>query len=124
MDTLAGLRVLVVEDEGAVAFLIESLLEDLGCQVVASVGRVSAAVPLARSAQLDIAVLDVNVAGEKVFPVCDALAARGIPFVFSTGYGAAGIRADLAGHPVIAKPFTQTELHDALSLAVQRRLAA
>lgn len=122
MMCLAGSRVLLVEDEGAVALLIEDMLEDLGCSLVASIGRVPAATRAAGSLAFDIAVLDVNVAEERVFPVCDVLIRRGIPFVFSTGYGSAGICADLTGFPVLTKPFTLEELRSALVAAFEQWL--
>jgi CheY-like chemotaxis protein len=82
------LRILVVEDEGLVAMLIEDLLDDLGCEVAGSVGSVGQAMAwLEGGGQADAALLDVNLAGESVWPVADALAARGVPFAFTTGYG-------------------------------------
>ena len=83
-----SLRILVVEDEGLVALTLEDLLEDLGCQVVGSVGTLAAAMEFVGSgAAFDAAFLDVNVGGERVFPVAEALAERAVPFAFTTGYG-------------------------------------
>nr|BFE97580.1 hypothetical protein GCM10020185_81160 [Pseudomonas brassicacearum subsp. brassicacearum] len=67
MTPFVGVRVLVVEDEGAVALLIEDMLEEFGCEVVASVARLAAARDMAGSVQVDLAILDVNLAGERVF---------------------------------------------------------
>jgi CheY-like chemotaxis protein len=116
-DTALGLRLLVVEDEAMVAMLVEDMLEDLGCTVVAVAGNVAAAIAIAdqHDAVFDGALLDVNLGGEKVFPVADALAARGVPFVFATGYGQAGIEARFLGAPVISKPFGFESLRSALS---------
>ena len=99
MSPLAGTRVLVVEDEGAIALLIEEMLEEFGCEVVASVARLAAACEIAGSVQVDLAILDVNLAGERVFPVADILRERQIPFLFSTGYGAIGLPAEYAARP-------------------------
>jgi CheY-like chemotaxis protein len=114
---LAGLRLLVVEDEAMVAMMVEDMLADLGCTVVEVAGTVAKGLALASSedAALDGALLDINVGGEKVFPVAEALAARRVPFVFATGYGAAGLEARFAGVPVLAKPFQRTALERALT---------
>lgn len=120
MSVLSGLRLLLVEDESHVAMLVEDMLADMGCQVVASAARVSEALRLIEGTDIDAAVLDVNVAGEKVFPVAERLRERGIPFVFATGYGADGLREDLRTHPVIAKPFPQSQLQKALIKAIKQ----
>ena len=97
-DLLLGLRVLVVEDEALVAMQLEDMLDELGCVVVDVAGTVSRGVALAADAAvaLDGAILDVNLGGEKVYPVAERLAARGVPFVFCTGYGVAGIATHFA----------------------------
>lgn len=110
MAELTGLRVLLVEDEGGVALLLENMLEELGCELVGSVARISRAMEAARSRPLDFAILDVNVAGETSFDLARSLRERGTPFVFSTGYGASGLPADLADCAVLAKPFTLDSL--------------
>ncbi len=109
-DSLRGLRILVVEDEMVVAMLLEDMLADLGCEVVGPASRVEEALRLAGSQAVDGAVLDVNVAGAEVYPVAEALAQRGIPFVFATGYGTVGLRDDYRGAPTVQKPFRQDEL--------------
>jgi CheY-like chemotaxis protein len=111
---LAGLRVLLVEDEAMVALLIEDVLEELGCVTVGPAARVSAALDLIDAHPVDLAVLDVNLGGETVFPVADRLADRGVPFLFSTGYGAAGLIDRHAGRPVLPKPFDPDQLGPAL----------
>jgi CheY-like chemotaxis protein len=67
--------------------------------------------------QVDLAILDVNVAGEPIYPVAEALAQRSIPFVFSTGYGSAGIRDAFRDRPVLQKPFAQHDLKQKLLVA-------
>ena len=91
MADLDGLRVLVVEDEGGVALLIEQMLEDLGCVVAASVATLANAIKAARGDTFDFALLDVNLDGELVFPVAEILKVRQRPFIFSTGYGRMGV---------------------------------
>ena len=82
----AGLRVLIVEDEMLLAFMLQDMLAEWGCAVVGPAGRVAKALSLAGSEALDGAILDVNVAGTEVYPVARALAARRIPFIFVSGY--------------------------------------
>lgn len=114
---LSGLRVLVVEDEAAISLLLEDMLLDLGCEVVGPAGRLAVAKVMAEEENLDLAILDVNVAGEPIYPVVDALAKRGVPFVFSTGYGSAGIDEPYRNRPVLQKPFGQSDLARLLSSA-------
>lgn len=116
-SSLLGLRLLVVEDEALIAMLVEDMLTDFGCVVVGVAGTVADGLAIVRSRDvaLDGAVLDVNVGGEKVFPVADALAARGVPFLFATGYGAAGVVGQHANTRVVAKPFQPKVFRDALA---------
>lgn len=115
-DGLApGLRVLLVEDEIMVALLLEDMLADLGHRAVGPVARLDKAVELARREALDAAILDLNVGGKEVYPVADALAARGIPFIFSSGYGRNGLRAPYADRPMLTKPFRRHDLRAALA---------
>ncbi|MBV9078055.1 MAG: response regulator [Methylobacteriaceae bacterium] len=116
--SLAGLKVLVVEDEVAISLLLEDMLLDLGCEVVGPAGRLSAALKHAEADAIDLALLDVNLAGEPIYPVAEVLARRGIPFVFSTGYGSAGIQDGFRDRPVVQKPFAQNDLEAKLRLAV------
>ena len=106
-----GPRVLLVEDEGLVAMMVEDMLSDMGCEVAASLARVRDTLEwLEKGEALDGALLDVNLGGgEKVFPVAEALAARHIPFAFTTGYG------DVSGSPfpnapVLGKPMQRRNL--------------
>lgn len=109
-SNLAGLRVLVVEDEMMVSMLIEDMLDDLGCKVVGPASRLDEALALAGEAELDCAVLDVNLGGQSIFPLADFLRAKGAPFAFATGYGDAGLREIDKGSPVLQKPFRETDL--------------
>ena len=93
-----------------VSMMLEDMLSDLGCEVVGPAASLNSGLRLARSAEVDAAVLDVNLAGEKAFPIADVLAERGVPFVYATGYGRAGLRDDDAGRPVVQKPYSVQEL--------------
>jgi len=120
MTPFTGIKVLLVEDEGAIAMLIEEMLEDLGCTVVASVARLAKALQVANVLDVDLAILDVNLAGERVFPVACVLRARNIPFLFSTGYGASGLPREFADCPVLHKPFSETDLRLKVALTLKR----
>jgi CheY-like chemotaxis protein len=97
---------LIVEDESLVAMLIEEALTEIGLPTLGPATRVAKAIQLIEAHPPEGAVLDVNLAGEKVYPVADTLAAFGIPFVFLTGYGEAGVRQGYEGRPVLQKPFS------------------
>ena len=101
---LAGLRILVVEDEPIVAWDLADALERQGCQVVGPAYDMAQAEKLSREHVLDGAVLDVHLGGRKVFPVADILSEGTIPVCFVTGYGVTGLRPDDLDHPVLQKP--------------------
>jgi DNA-binding response OmpR family regulator len=111
---LRGLRILVVEDEFLVAMELETMLQDLGAEVIGPLGRLDEAVAIAREETLELAILDVNIGGQLVTPVADALTARAIPFVFCTGYDGARLPGRHASAPVLMKPCQAHELKDAL----------
>jgi len=105
MTRLTGRRVLVVEDEALVAMLVEDALLDAGAAVLGPAATVSEALLLLEQERPDVAVLDLNLAGETSTPVADVLAKRGVPFVVATGYGAEGLPPSHAHVPVLAKPY-------------------
>lgn len=116
---LSGRRVLIVEDESLVAMLLETILEDMGCTPVGPASTVTEGLSMvATDEPLDAALLDVNVAGSQVFPVAQALKDRGVPFVFSTGYGQGGLPDVWRGQSTIQKPFTEAAVRDALMAAM------
>ena len=104
------LRVLLVEDEGLVAMMLEDILEDLGCEIAGSLASVESALAwIEDGGSADLALLDVNLSGKPVFPVADALEARGVPFVFATGYGE-GHDPRFKDTPLLGKPIRQDRL--------------
>ena len=117
-STEPPLRVLVVEDESLLAMLIEDVLAGEGWEVVASAATVAEALAAVEQGGFDVALLDVNVAGEEMFPVAEALLRRELPLLFASGYGSHGVRRDLRHLPVIAKPFHPAALVEALRAAV------
>lgn len=108
-------RVLVVEDEILIGMLLEDMLHELGYEVAATASRVEDAKTLAREAQVDAAILDVNLNGQEVYPVAEILADRGIPFVFATGYGERGLPPAYRQRPTLQKPFQQETLEHKLA---------
>lgn len=117
-EMLNGRRVLVVEDESLVAMLLETILEDMGCTTVGPAATVADGLAMVEGETLDAALLDVNVAGHQVFPIAEALKARGVPFVFSTGYGEGGLPDEWRGQATLQKPFTESAVRDALMKAM------
>jgi len=116
---LSARRVLLVEDEALVAMLLETILEDMGCIPVGPAATVEDGLAMvADPAPLDGALLDVNIAGRQVFPIAEALKARGVPFVFSTGYGVGGLPDEWRGHATVQKPFTEAAIRNALMQAM------
>ena len=117
--TLVGRRILVVEDEMMIAMLVEDMLAELGCSVVGPAHALDVALNLARTEQgIDAALLDVNLGGQPVFAVADALREKGVPAIFSTGYGDDGLRDVDRGSQVLQKPFRAGDLAKALSAAL------
>ena len=111
---LTGLKILVVEDEMLVSMLVEDMLTDFGCSVVGPAADLAEAMQLAQQGGFDAALLDVNLGGKPIFPVADLLRDNGVPFIFASGYGEAGIEASHRGAPVLQKPFREVDLSKAL----------
>jgi len=115
-------RVLVVEDEMMVAMLVEDMLTDLGYVVATVASRMESAIEHAERADFDLAILDLNLNGEKSYPVAEALRARNVPFLFATGYGEAALPQAFRDVPTLQKPFVSGQLQHALDLlGVSRR---
>jgi CheY-like chemotaxis protein len=111
---ISAKRVLVVEDEYLVAMDMSAYLEAAGAYVVGLASNVNAALEVLERTELDCAILDVNLRGEMAYPIADALAARGIPFVFTTGYDARALPARFAGVKRCEKPTTPEAISRAL----------
>lgn len=117
-SALAGLRVLVVEDEYMVAEHIATLLEDFGCVVVGPVATIEHALVALDEGGLDGTMLDANLDGISSAPVAAALRAATMPFIVATGYGTLTLGSEaLDDAPRVAKPFSAAELEAALTAA-------
>jgi len=103
-------RILVVEDNFLVATLLSEILEAAGWQVVGPVAHLATALEAAASEDFDLAVLDVNLGGQTVYPVAEVLDARRVPFVFVTACGRDALPPSFCGRPHVGKPFAPGEL--------------
>lgn len=113
-------RVLIVEDEMLIALMLQDMLQDAGMIIEGVANSLTAGLDLARTANAQLAILDVNLSGDEAYPIADVLRGRGIPFLFSTGYGAESLRADYATVPQLMKPFQQDLLRNAIEAALAR----
>lgn len=119
-ETLSGRRILVVEDEYFIADDLARALAQLGAEVIGPVPTVADAMRLVAAGGMELAVLDINLQGETVLPLADALRRHGIPFVFATGYDRASIPDAYADVPCWEKPFRPEELASFLPRLARR----
>jgi CheY-like chemotaxis protein len=112
---LAGRRILVVEDSPVVGPFTVDILADLGCEVVGPAPNMAAARELADAAAFDAALMDVHIRGERVFPLCEMLDQKGIPFVLTSGYADWHMPDKWDDRPRLQKPYTVDQVEEALS---------
>ena len=120
MDGQASAKpsILIVEDDTMIRMMIVDMVEDLGYAVAAEASEIDEALRLLQTTAFDVAILDVNLNGKIVLPVAEALRARGLPFVFSTGYGAEGVPEGFRGELILQKPFQMDALKKAIETAL------
>ncbi len=111
--------ILLVEDEPLVAMMLADMLSELGHMVDGPHSRLKDAMGSARNGDIQAGILDVNLGGESIYGVADVLNARGIPFVFVTGYSADSIDRRFADVPVLQKPIERQKLQAVLSVIAQ-----
>lgn len=118
---LVGQRILVVEDDYLVALALSSALEDAGARVIGPISGAQEAMALIEEGreQFDVAILDVDLNGEKSYCVADALASRNIRFVFATGYGADAVDDRYRHYARCQKPFDHQALFRTLNVGAQ-----
>jgi CheY-like chemotaxis protein len=114
---LAGLHILIVEDEMILALDLSDIVSALGC-TSAMVARIGKGLQLIETQRFAAAVIDLNLGGEPVYPVADELDRRGIPYVIATGYGAGGVLAAYHDHPILSKPYSRRDVETALRKAI------
>ncbi len=119
-----GLRVLVVEDEFMIAMLIEETLQDHDYAVIGPFNSLDQALDAVAGDLPDAALLDVNLRGEKVYPLAELLHRSGVPFVLLSGYGSDAIPADRPDWQACSKPFNPKELINALAQQIASRSEA
>ncbi len=115
---LQGVDVLLVEDESLVSFLIEDMLLELGAGAVRHASHLESGFKLAAEKTPGLAVLDVNLGGEAIFPLAETLALARVPILFITGYGRDGLGGAWAGYEVLQKPLTLSQLEGAVRAAL------
>ncbi len=124
-QALRGRRILVLEDEGLIMLTITDVLEGLGCEIVAAEARADKALDAVGRTPIDAALLDVNLGeGETSYAVANALAARGIPFAFLTGYGSVSLGPEHETRPVLAKPVDDRRLEEMMTRLLAPRAPA
>ena len=115
-ESPAALRILLIEDEAAISLMLESVLDQLGYDVVGPVSDLGSALALADATTIDCGLLDVQLGADTVYELAELLEARRIPFVFATGYE--HIQKRFTDVPVVRKPFTETEIEGAILKAL------
>ena len=112
-DDIRGRRILIAEDEAMIALDLESVLEDLGCEIIGPVANVEDIVLQCEAHHPDGALLDINLRGKQVFAVLPQLIQQGLPVIITSGYDDVTlIPQDFRGLPRISKPFNQTALRE------------
>lgn len=114
---IEGLRILLIEDEVVIAMTAEDMLQEIGCTVAAQASTFDEAMAQASMADFDLALLDINLNGVMSLPVAQALRDNGKPFIFTTGYGNAGLEKDFNDVVVVTKPYTLRSLSHAIRSA-------
>jgi DNA-binding response OmpR family regulator len=109
----------LAEDEALIRMMLTDMIEEIGHRVAAEAGTIDKALSLASNGEFDVAILDVNLDGQQSFPIAEALARRGIAFLFATGYGTVGLPPGISGAPVLEKPFQLQDLQEALRAALE-----
>jgi len=111
-------NIFLVEDEALIRMMLADMVEELGHRVVAEAGNVETGRELAQSASFDLALLDINLDGYSVAPVAEVIEKRGLPFLFVSGYGLAGLPQAFRERPVLQKPFLISKLNDAIGALI------
>ena len=108
-------RILIVEDEFLIATTLEEMLIEQGHEIIGIAPTLQEGVRMASDPACQGALLDLNLNGEKSLPIADILQKRGVPFVYTTGYGDS--IASMAGDvPILSKPYTQADVKHAIGL--------
>ena len=118
---LSGRSILIIEDEMLILMMIEDMLADLGCESIAVASKIGQAITLIDDQVFDAAMLDLNLNGMESYPIADALAARDVPYFFSTGNSLSNVKDGYRDQGVLKKPFTFEQLSNMLSRSLLRQ---
>src|SRR5215208_1193813 len=113
-NALEARRILIVEDSSVVAPFTADVLGELGYAVVGPAPNMAAARDLVDGEEFDAAVMDIHIRGERVFPLCESLSAKGVPFVLTSGYADWQMPDKWQDVPRLQKPHTIDQMQDAL----------
>ena len=111
---LSGRRILIVEDEPMVAWVLDDMLNDFGCTVIGAANRIEEALAMIPAHDIEAVVLDVNLRDVMSYPIADMLVARSVPFVFTTGYARTRLLEAYRAFPYLLKPYHRSAMRDAL----------
>lgn len=120
MTSLQGLSALMVEDEPLVSLMMEEMLSDFGVRVVHVAHTLADAIAQAQTLDVAFATLDLKLNGESGLPVADALAARGVPFIFVSGYDDGALPERFRTAPLVGKPVSPEQLREVIERALRR----
>ena len=120
MTDVGGCRILLVEDSPVVGPFTADLLEELGYTVIGPAPNLASARQLIETADFDAAVMDIHIRGERVFPMCELLDAKGVPFVLTSGYADWQIPDKWSDCPKLTKPYKVADVEAALSALLKR----
>ena len=112
------LRTLLVEDELLVRLATEDMLAALGCTIAAAPATLEQAITCIETQELDLGVLDINLSGTAVYPAAELLRTKGVPFIFTSGYGHRGIEPQWRATPILQKPYELQQLERAIDIAL------
>ena len=114
--------ILIVEDEPLISMMLEDFIMSLGHDVAGPCESVSQALEAVRDLTFDLAILDVNLKGESVWPVATALREKGVPFVLASGGHVEPPPAEFADTPMIEKPYTIDRVSPMIDAALARAI--
>jgi DNA-binding response OmpR family regulator len=121
-EALEGKRVLLVEDNGLLSYVLEQTLREAGCEVIGPYGRLHDAMVAANRRHIDLALLDINLRGELVSPLAHQLRERRIPFLLASAYQAGDVPRALQSAARLRKPFTDDDVLAGLTALLQPTL--
>jgi CheY-like chemotaxis protein len=113
-NPLKGRRIFLVEDSPVVAPFTAEILDELGCELIGPAPNLATARELVETEIFDAALMDVRIRGERSFGICDLLDAKGIPFIFTSGYADWQLPEKWQDRPRLQKPYTIEQIEQAL----------